>query len=403
MLGESLRQPSASGCRSVAECLDLLRGAAAAAKGGWLLVRGARVEGWEERRWPSLAELDAATRSVPTVVMSFDHHMAVANSAAMAGAHLRAGVPVPPNGVVCVDGAGCATGVLMEQAAVSAWNAAPEVAFAERVEQVRAGAEHLAGLGFVEVHDLHTPGWMGPALAELEKRGTLPVSVRLYPPYTQIEHEAARAGTYESRRVRLAGGKLFADGTLNSQTALVLDGFAGGGGRGTAMHSPQEVESAIARCDAVGKHLAVHAIGDGAVRMVLDAFERVRPGTGGGRIEHCELVDTADIGRFRRLGVACSVQPCHLLADMEVLARTLPHAEDKVLPLRDLLASGLEPGNAERGLVFGSDVPIVRADPIDSIQAAVHRRRAGMGSGRAINPSQAISAAQAWACFACTG
>ncbi len=403
MLGESLLQPSLERCASVAECLDVVgRAASAAGAGGWALVRAARIEGWAERRWPTLAELDAVTRGTPAVVLSFDHHMAVANSAAMAAAGLRAGVPVPPNGLVCVDAAGSATGVLIEQAAVAAWNAAPEVAFAQRVEQVRAGAAHLAALGFVEAHDLHTPEWMGPALAVLESRGELPLSVLLYPPFARIEHEAARARAYESSRVRLAGGKLFADGTLNSQTALMLEPYAGGG-RGTAMHRREEVEAAIARCDAVGKHLAVHAIGDGAVRMVLDCFERVRPRQRGGRIEHCELVDGADVGRFRQLGVACSVQPCHLLADVEVIQRTLAHVERKVLPLRDLLASGLEPGNVERGLVFGSDVPIVRADPSDSVQAAVERRRLGAPEGAAINVAQAISAEVAWRCFGCTG
>lgn len=403
MLGESLLQPSLERCASVAECLDVVgRAASAAEAGGWALVRAARVEGWSERRWPTLSELDAATRGVPTVVLSFDHHMAVANSAAMAASGLRAGEPVPPNGVVCVDSGGSATGVLMEQAAVVAWNAAPEFAFEQRVEQVRAGAAHLAALGFVEAHDLHTPEWMGPALAALEREGELPLSVRLYPPFARIEHEAARASEYESAKVRLAGGKLFADGTLNSQTALMLEPYSGGG-YGTAMHTRAEIEAAIARCDAVGRHLAVHAIGDGAVRVVLDCFERVRPSTRGGRIEHCELIDGADVGRFRQLGVACSVQPCHLLADVEVIHRTLAHAESRVLPLRDLLASGLQPGNAESGLVFGSDVPIVRADPADSVQAAVERRRLGAPEAESIGPAQAISVEEAWRCFSCTG
>ncbi|MFT3684002.1 MAG: amidohydrolase family protein [Phycisphaerales bacterium] len=409
MLGESLRQPNLSACGSVGECLDVIgRAVAGVERGGWLLVRGARVEGWAERRWPTLGELDGVSGAVPVVVMSFDHHMAMGNSAALAGAGLRTGVPVPPNGVVCVDGRGRATGVLMEQAAVAAWNAAPQPSMLERVEQVRAGAEHLHAMGFVEVHDLHTPEWMPVALAQLDRAGELPVSVRLYPPFSRIEAEAARAGGYESRQVRLAGGKLFADGTLNSQTALMLEPYAGAGGGGggsgeggcgVAMHTVAEIESAIARCDAVGKHLAVHAIGDGAVRMVLDCFEHVRPRASGGRIEHCELVDEADVPRFKRLGVACSVQPCHLLADIEVLQRTLAHVERKVLPLRDLLATGLEPGSVERGIVFGSDVPIVRAEPEDSIQAAVERGR--VGSGVAINPGQAISPEQAWDCFVC--
>lgn len=405
MLGDALRQPDLAKCQSLAECLELIRSAASgAAAKSWVLIRGARIESWHERRWPTISELDTASGGVPVVVMSFDHHMAVANTSALTAANLRPGLPVPPNGIVCADNTGQATGLLMEQAAVAAWNAAPPVSSVEQVERIRLAAQHLAAFGFVEVHDLHTPPGMGRALAELVRRGELPLRVWLYPPFERIEREAAEAAEYESAQVKLAGGKLFADGTLNSRTALVLDPYAdvdlrSPWSRGRAMHTPEQIDQAIVRCDAVGKHIAVHAIGDGAVRMVLDCFERVRPRSPGGRIEHCELIDDADIPRFKRLGVACSVQPCHLLADIEVLRRALPHAERKVLPLRDLLATGLEPGNVTRGLVFGSDVPIVRADPGDSIQAAVERRRPEMPVSEALNPGQAIETGVAWACF----
>jgi predicted amidohydrolase YtcJ len=114
------------------------------------------------------------------------------------------------------------------------------------------------------------------------------------------------------------------------------------------------------------------------------------------RIEHSELVDAADVPRFAALGVIASVQPCHLLTDIDVLRRQLPHRLDRVLPLRELIDAGCEPG---RGLIFGSDAPIVRPHPEDSIQAAVHRRRAGMRPDEAVAFGQAISEAEAWACF----
>jgi predicted amidohydrolase YtcJ len=74
----------------------------------------------------------------------------------------------------------------------------------------------------------------------------------------------------------------------------------------------------------------------------------------------------------------------------------VPHRLDRVLPVRELLATGLVPG---AGIVFGSDVPIVRADPTDSIQAAVHRRRANTPPEQAVSSEQAISESTAWACF----
>jgi predicted amidohydrolase YtcJ len=89
-----------------------------------------------------------------------------------------------------------------------------------------------------------------------------------------------------------------------------------------------------------------------------------------------------------------SVQPCHLLADVEALRRHLPHRLERVLPLRELIDSGCRPGEL---LWFGSDVPIVRPDPADSIRAAVRRSRDG--DEVAIAPEQAITDAEAWAAF----
>lgn len=410
-LGQSLDLRSLSDCRSLPEALNNVAAcvraevAAAASTGRRPFVRltSARVQSWPERRWPTLGELDSIAADTPVVIMSFDHHSAAANSAALAAANLRAGVPVPPNGVVeCNDPADPASGpsgLLLEQAAYAAWGAAPEPAPAERVGQVLRALDHLASLGFVEVHDLHSPDWLGPALAQLRREGRLKLKVGLFPNVARVREEAAARSAWESADVFLAGAKLFADGTLNCRTALMIHRYAEpviGHPRGTAMVSPAAAEDAVRLCDSLGLPLATHAIGDGAVRMMLDVIQRAAPSTRGFRIEHCELIDAADVPRFSALGVICSVQPCHLLTDVEALTRFLPHRLDRVLPLKELLESGLTPGH---DLLFGSDVPIVRADPGDSIFAAVHRRRPGDGPDQAIGPRQAISESQAWACF----
>lgn len=400
-LGEALSLPSLHACTSLAEVLNQLsRDAAATSPDHWLLVKGARIESWPEHRWPTLAEIDRATGSVPTVVMSFDHHQALANSAALAAANLSAGQRINTNGRVDADAHGRHTGLLHEDAAYACWNAAPEPTLAQRTAHVAHAINHLIALGYNEVHDLHSQPWLPDALHHLAARDELNITVWMYPPFDRIELEAARHRPHP--RIHLAGGKLFADGTINSRTALMLDPYAdplSDAPCGRAMHTPREIESAIARCDALGLHIAVHAIGDGTVRMVLDAFETVKPRTPGSRIEHAELIHPSDIPRFANLGITCSVQPCHLLADIEALRRLLPHALDRVLPLRSLINSGLTPGAMTRGLVFGSDVPIVPADPNDSIQAAVHRRRADTPLNAAINPDEAIDQETAWSCF----
>ncbi len=404
--GLALSLPSLSSCTSVSECLEACAKAVkSASPGQWARLSSARVEGWTEGRWPTLAELDSATGSTPCVILSFDYHFAVANSAAMAAAGLAPGVTVPPNGVVVVDEkTGAATGLLREQAAYKAWNSAPEPTPAQLRTNIIAALQALKAMGFVEVHDLHSQPWLGDLLRTLEREGQLDLSVWLYPPIAAVAEVAARRAAFESPRIKLAGAKIFADGTLNGRTAMMIHRYSlplAEHPRGQCMVPPAQLDEHIRLADSLNLPIAVHAIGDAAVRMVLDSIERVKPATPGHRIEHAEIIDSMDIPRFKALGVTCSVQPCHLLTDIEALDRYLPHRLSRVLPLRDLLESGLKPGvvgTAEAGLVFGSDVPIVRANPEDSIQAAVYRARPG--SHHQIAPAQSITQAQAWSCFA---
>ncbi len=404
-LGQSLEMVSLAGCRSLGECLEavgrLARGAGGG--GGWVRLHSARPMGWPEGRWPTRGEIDRAAPGACVVVMSFDHHSACASTAALSAAGLRPGTALPTGGTVEADEHGEATGVLLEQAAHAAWSAAPEPTMAERRGQVRAGLAELARLGFVEVHDLLSQEWLGPMLGEMERTGELLMPVWLYPPAERLAADHAGMGGWASARVRLAGGKVFADGTLNSRTACMLHRYAEplvNRPRGQCMCAPAALDGHYRLAEGLGLPLAVHAIGDGAVRTVLDSIERVRPRVGGQRIEHCEVIDGADVGRFAKMGVVCSVQPCHLLTDVEALERFVPHRLGRVLPLRELIDAGCRPGEL---LWFGSDAPIVRANPEDSVSAAVLRRRAGAPPGAVIGPGQAISEAEAWGCFGVGG
>ncbi len=408
MYGEAMSIPSLAGCTSVGECLNEVRRLAAGVRpGGWVRLQGARVESWSEARWPTLNELDDAAGDAACVIMSFDYHHVCAGSAALRAA----GTPEARAALESGDPQG---GVLREQAGQAVWKRAPQPTRAEVKEHVAAAARALAHLGYAEAHDLHAPVALGPILGELHSEGRLPISVWLYPALRDLAEVAAGRAAWEGERTRLAGGKVFADGTLNGRTAAMLHRYCfpvPGFPRGQCLMSPAAMEDAVRQCDALGLPLAVHAIGDFAVRMTLDAIERVKPRARGQRIEHAEIVDAADVPRFAALGVTCSVQPCHLLADVEALQRYVSHRVARVLPLRELLDAGLVAGHVPRpegggsgtcagGLVFGSDVPIVGADPRDSIQAAVHRRRPGDPEEAMIAPRQALREDEAWACFA---
>lgn len=398
-----------SGCGSLADALGALSRAAGAGpdepdepdENEWLIAVGARPEGWREARWPTRAELREAIGDRPACIWCFDWHALLTNEPGLSRAAISREELDRLDGQGFIERAGgTMTGVLLEDAAGLVWSRIEPPSGEARRRVLRRAMEDLAAKGCVEVHDLKSQPWLGRELAAMDDEQPLPLRVRLFPLVEHLAEVAADRKAFERERIALAGGKLFTDGTLNSRTAWMLHPYADAPPEhptGLKMATEREIEAAVAACDALGLPLATHAIGDGSVRAVLDAIERVKPATTGFRIEHAELVDRADIPRFAQLGVVCSPQPCHLLTDIEVLERFLPHRLDRVLPLRELLDSGLAAG---QGLIFGSDTPIVRPDPADSILAATAR---GRGDGHTIAPEQAIGVDEAWACFAAGG
>lgn len=441
MLGVALRTLDVSECASREDCLERLRQRASELarddSGGrrWLAARGARVNAWREPRWITRDELDAIAGDRPAFVMSFDHHALVAGSAAFRAAGIGDADPDPAGGVIERDARGKPTGLLLESAAWRVRAAEPQPEGAERERVVLEALDHLHALGFGEVHDLLSPAWLGPVLAGLADTGRLRQRVWLYPALEEFDAVLASTPEWEDgHHVTLAGAKVFADGTLNARTAWMLEPYADPmpeHPRGMALLSLGDLRDAMMRTRAAGVGLAVHAIGDGAVRAVLDAWEGSRPagerhqgwqlagarprvearmardveqGVPALRIEHCELIHPADVARFADLGVVCSVQPCHLLYDIEVLRAQLADRLDRVLPLRRLIDAGSRPGEL---LWFGSDAPIVRANPADSIAAATERRRTGGTPGGAacepIGPEQAITEVEARGSFRSRG
>ncbi|MCE7974324.1 MAG: hypothetical protein DYG92_08395 [Leptolyngbya sp. PLA1] len=406
MLGRELSALALHDCTSRGEALDRISREAArrreAREPGWLLAAGVRVEAWDDPRWPTMPELDACCPDRACFVRGFDYHSCAVNRHAFESAGLRDATPDPEGGVIGRSADGLPNGLLLEAAYALVRDAIPEPTRDQWRGMLRLGLSTLASHGFVEVDDLLSQPWLGAMLAEMHDAGDLPLRVRLFVPWTRIGEEAAAARDYERPGwVELGGGKAFADGTLNSRTAWMLHRYRDplpDHPCGSALMPEPELRAAMKACAGVGVWLAVHAIGDGAVRAVLNARE-ANPGTPV-RIEHAEVIDRADVPRFAELGVTCSVQPCHLLYDTEVLKRQLPHRLDRVLPLRELLASGLEPG---RGLVFGSDAPIVRPDPEDSIVAATSRRCPGSPPEMAVAFDQAIPEEIARACLAAPG
>ncbi|MFI4915276.1 MAG: amidohydrolase [Phycisphaerales bacterium JB060] len=391
--GRAMEMVQLEACSTAQEMLDAI--ADAAVGRNVVLAHGARPESWLEPGWPTLDELNLASPEACVAAWCFDYHAMMVNSNTLAVIGIGIDTANPVGGQIGRKPDGALTGVLYEAAAALAW---------KRLEpkdidaaELRRAIEDIVSHGFTHVHDLKAQSGLGEAIKSVQMPHG--ICLALYPLVQDLPDSLKTRHDWQCDQVRLGGGKIFVDGTLNSRTAWMLHPFADGRAEhpsGMQLMSDKQIEDAIRLCVGEGLQLAAHAIGDAAVRAVLDAAERVRAPRGSVRIEHAEVIDEADVPRFAELGVIASAQPCHLLYDIEALRRACPDRLDRALPLRELIDSGMTPG---RDILFGSDTPIVRPDPEDSILAATNRGRADMPLEDGIAPGQAITQAEAWACF----
>ncbi len=370
------------GCESLEEALSRIAEAGAP---GAEMIRGF---GWRSGDWagaidPTSARLDEVTGDVPAAMISKDYHSLWVNSAALA---LAGGDLEVEGGVVERDAGGAPSGVLREEAA---WR------FKERhltvpddvyVEAMRTGLAVAASRGVTAVHD--KDGWLGALRLwqRLERMESLTLRVWQSVPADQVGALAALgiSSGLGSPMLRIGYLKAFMDGTLGSGTALMLDGS------GVRITSGDQLAEIVLAGAAAGFPLAVHAIGDGANREALDAFERTRPVWEPlrlrHRIEHAQLLAPEDLSRFASLGVAASVQFSHAPSDRDLADGFWGEKVGGAYAYRSLVDSGAVVAN-------GSDAPIEELDPLAGIRAGVRRT---IDDRAAWHPEQALTVQQAF-------
>jgi predicted amidohydrolase YtcJ len=384
------------GARSLAEALarvaDLAR---RDPPGGWLRGRGWDKNHWAELRFPTAADLDRATGERPAAMASHDGHSVWANSAGLRAAGITPQTPDPPGGRILRDGHGRPTGVFQEAAAGLIWEALPDPSLEETVDALEAALPVAASLGIAGVHNCESGDAMG-ALQLLRARGKLTARVTRFVPAASLDALISLGLTsgFGDEWLRIGGVKAFLDGALGGQTAAMLAPYDGTGNAGVLTMEEAELEDRVERATGAGVAVALHAIGDRAVRLALDVFERVRARHPGAwprhRLEHAQHVSPADVPRFAALGVLASVQPAHMLADIATCNRHLASRTAEAFPLRSLLGAGAT-------LCLGSDAPVEIMDPLAGLRAAVERRGWDGEPAGGWHPEQRLSVAQALA------
>ncbi|HVD31451.1 MAG TPA: amidohydrolase [Methylomirabilota bacterium] len=380
--------------KTIDEALEQIGGRAREVRpGGWLT--GGRFDKNNWGRWPTAADLDRVTGDRPTVMRSRDGHSRWLNTAALRAAEIGKDTVAPDGGAIFRDATGAPTGVLQERANELADRAVPAATEADCDAATMRAQDEALKRGVTGVESLEQASSYA-ALKRARDRGQLKVRALMGIPHRSLALSLPTTGTPPQIRdtapfdfeaalrtgmrtgqgdewLQLGHVKFFSDGALGSQTAALEDPYEGTDDRGILTFDPLELRTDVARAAAGGLAVAIHAIGDRAVRVALDAIAptRITSPALRQRLEHIQLVREEDLGRFGALGIIASMQPIHCPSDRDLADRYWgPKRTPRAYPWRTLLERGAV-------LAFGSDAPVEPIDPLLGIHAAVTRRRPG--------------------------
>jgi hypothetical protein len=369
---------------SIAACL------AARPDAPWM--RGA---GWELTVFPdanpSRVFLDRVVGNRPAIFDAADGHSAWANSKALALAGITRDTPDPPDGRIEHDPrTGEPSGTLRESAIDLVSRLLPERSDAELAAGLQRGQRLANEAGITSALEASTPEshLRAYAAADLAKKLTVRITaaVDAEPDSMGIDSLVRRLRDWRVRyatpRVRPIAAKLYQDGVIESGTAALLAPYLDRrGDAGKAIHTQPRLDSLAIALDREGWQIHVHAIGDRAIRMTLDAFGHARrvngPRDSRHTITHLQLIDPADISRFRSLGVVANFEPFWANGD-EYLTKLAepalgPSRSRWLYPIRSM---------AEAGAVVsgGSDWSVSSLAPLDGMQVAITRREPSAGT-----------------------
>lgn len=378
--------------------------------------------GWDEAAFlpegrPTRAQLDDILPERPAFLVNNSQHQAWVNSAALKAAGISRDTPQPENGEIVRDAAGEPTGSLQETAMMRVRAVIPPLTAEERADGILAALGEASRLGITTMQEAAASVDEIAAYRALERRGPLPLRLRICQRFDPAEPEAPQIERFLATRKAFVRDitancvKILLDGGYGSRTVALLEPYVDDphGGRGETFVETARLRALVTRLDALDFNLHVHAIGDRTVREALDAIAAARRANGyrGTRhaLAHLSLVDPADVPRFRALGVAAAMTPLWSRGDpwQTVFAVRMfgPERAGQSYRTRGLLDAGAV-------LAWGSDWPVTGVSPLAGLETAVTHRHPGgrdpSGAEDSVwNPAERLSLPQALAAWGAAG
>lgn len=360
------------GSKSLEDMLSRLQSFAAEAPAGHWLTGG----GWDHTLWPNKIlptrrDLDKVTGDHPAFLSRIDGHIAIANSAALAAAGITGKTQMPRGGAIDLDGSGEPTGIVRESAQDLLYKVIPQPTHEERRKGDELAINDALAHGVTTAQD--NSDWEDfLTYEEMEKEGNLHLRITEWLPFAaSLDELKTHRAHHDATDPLLHTGMLkgFMDGSLGSRTAAMKQPYSDDpGNTGLPQYSQDDLNKMTVVRAKAGFQIGFHAIGDKGVAMALNAFSQ--PGvstTARNRVEHAQVVDPTDIPRFKQRGVIASMQPNHLLTDVN-------WAIDRIGPKRAAYAYAWKAFlDAGVPLAFGTDYPVEPITPFRGLFEAVTR------------------------------
>jgi predicted amidohydrolase YtcJ len=397
------------GVKSLDEFREHIRAKlATAAPGDWILG-----DGWDENLWPvkslpSRWDIDEITRDHPVILGRVDGHISVANSRALQLASITIASRDPKGGKIDRDANGQPNGILRETARQAVEDAIPKPTHDKRLQAMQLALAEAASWGVTSVQD-NSGSWEDfQVLEELEKAGKLPARISEWLPFNDpVDKLDEKRESHPASDNMLHTGMLkgFMDGSLGSHTAAMIEPYSDDlNNSGLPRYDAPKLNEMTKERVLAGFQVGFHAIGDRGVQMALDAFadaekaakeKKVKAANGGDdyrlRIEHAQVVTPLEIVKFRDLKVIASMQPSHVLTDMQwAEGRLGPKRAEYSYAWAEFLKRGVT-------LAFGTDFPVEPISPFRGLYAAT--TRTSESGKQQYHPDQKISMDQAIAAY----
>jgi predicted amidohydrolase YtcJ len=347
----------------------------AAAPGEWIKGEGWDHTLWAEQKTPTRQDIDSVTGDHPGIFTRVDGHIAVANTAALKAAGITAQTAAPQGGKIDHDEKGEPTGILRETAMGLVQSKIPPPSPAQRRKALELALKDAARSGITSAQDFSD--WQDFLMYEqLEKEGKLTLRIAEWLPFDlPVEKLKQMRAHHPASDPMLHTTMLkgFMDGSLGSRTAAMLAPYSDDPkNSGIPRYDQEKLNRMAVERSKAGFQLGFHAIGDRGTHMALEAFalaEKESPKRDFRfRIEHAQVVAPEDFQEFKKLGVIASMQPNHLLTDMNwAEAHIGPERAKYSYAWKRFLDEGVP-------LAFGTDYPVEPITPFRGLYCAVTRK-----------------------------